>query len=693
MDLGRLAGRDTHIGSAKQAGPTIRYLKGKVMIKRVSTVAMFALFAGLFISASLRAEELVPLGALDLKKMKQGWGEAKIDRSVTDKPLSIGGKTFEHGVGTHAQSVFYVQLDGGTSRFSAQVGVDDSQAGTPASVEFRVYADGKKLFASGPMKPGDAAIKVDVDLRGAKLLLLFVGAASDGISFDHANWADAQFTVTGEKPKATDPPREEAVRLTPKTSPKPRINGPDIYGCRPGNPFLYRIPTTGERPMTFGAENLPEGLKLDAKTGIITGVNPPRGNYVVTLRAENSLGKAEKKFEIASGDTLALTPPMGWNHWYAHYARVVDRTLREAAEGMVENGMADVGYQFVSIDDCWMNAPENSDYDASRRGPLRDERGNIIPNKNFPNMKAMTDFIHSFGLKAGIYTSPGPLTCAGFAGAYQHEAQDAKQFADWGFDMLKYDWCSYGSVAKDDRSLDALQKPYILMGKLLREQKRDIELNLCQYGMGNVWEWGEKVGGHSWRTAGDLGFELDRIIDIAVANAAHREWSKPGAWNDPDYLQIGFIGSAMTGGEPQPCPLTPNEQYSFMSLWCLMASPLFYSGDVPKLDDFSLGILCNAEAIEVNQDRLGQCARTVILGDDAVLFVKDMADGSKAVGLCNRGEMEIEIAAKWQDLGVKGPQRVRDLWRQKDLGEFDGSFTAKVGRHGTFLIRLWPAAK
>ena len=154
---------------------------------------------------------------------------------------------------------------------------------------------------------------------------------------------------------------------------------------------------------------------------------------------------------------------MGWNHWYAYYTRVTDRTLREAAEGMVKNGMADAGYQFVSIDDCWMNAPENSGYDKSRVGPLRDENGNILPNKNFPNMKALTDFIHSYGLKAGIYTSPGPFTCGGFCGAYKHEAQDARQFVDWGFDMLKYDWCSYGDV-EHRKDLEAMEKPYILIG-------------------------------------------------------------------------------------------------------------------------------------------------------------------------------------------------------------------------------------
>ena len=197
-------------------------------------------------SPCLPAEETVPLSTLDLHKMKQGWGEAKIDRSVTGKPLTIGGQTFEHGVGTHAVSVLYVHLGGGTRRFSAKVGVDSSQVGKPGSVEFRVIADGKTLFKSGVMKPGDAAKTVDVDLTGGKTLILLVGSAGDGIAFDHADWADAKFVVTGDKPKAIDAPREEAVILTPKPSPKPRINGPAVYGCRPGNPFVYRIPTTGK---------------------------------------------------------------------------------------------------------------------------------------------------------------------------------------------------------------------------------------------------------------------------------------------------------------------------------------------------------------------------------------------------------------------------------------------------------------
>ncbi|MCX6905311.1 MAG: NPCBM/NEW2 domain-containing protein, partial [Verrucomicrobia bacterium] len=509
------------------------------------------------------AAETVPLTALDLSKMTQGWGQPQIDRSIREKPLSIGGQKFEHGVGTHANSVLWIDLAGGSDRFLASVGVDDAAGGT-ASIVFKITGDGKKLWDSGVMKPNQAAKQVDLNLKGLKKLVLEVGDAGDGIAYDHGDWAEARFLVSGAKPTAMDRPesKEVAVILTPKPGPAPRLNGPRVHGCRPGNPFLFRIPATGTRPMEFSAEGLPASLKLDAATGIITGTAPERGEYKVTLRAKNAQGEASRTLKIVAGDTLALTPPMGWNHWYTHYDRITDQLLREAADVMVKSGMADVGYQYVSIDDCWMNAPKNKD--PLRVGPLRDAQGNLIPNKHFPDMKAMTDYIHAKGLKAGIYTSPGPFTCAGFAATYQHEEQDAKQFADWGFDFLKYDWCSYGNIAKQDKSpeLEKLKKPYQQMGAILKKQQRDIVFNLCQYGMGKVWEWGAEVGGHCWRTAGDLGFELNRVFEVALANAKHRAWSKPGAWNDPDYIQIGYIGSAHGMGQPRPCPLTPNEQYS-----------------------------------------------------------------------------------------------------------------------------------
>ena len=436
---------------------------------------------------------------------------------------------------------------------------------------------------------------------------------------------------------------------------------------------------------------------------MITGIAPASGQYEVTLGAKNSMGKAQRRLKLVSGQTLALTPPMGWNHWYVHYDRITDQVVREAAEAMIRSGMADVGYQYINIDDCWMNAEKQKD--PLRVGPARDDKGNIVPNRHFPDMHALTDYIHQRGLKAGIYTSPGPKTCGGFTGSYQHERQDAAQFAAWGFDFVKYDWCSYGDIArqgdasapeltlwaKDQPTLDGLKYPYRKMGALLQQQPRDIVFNLCQYGMGNVWEWGAEVGGQCWRTAGDLGFELNRIFEVALKNADHRAWSKPGSWNDPDYIQIGYIGSAKDNGLPAPCPLTADEQYAFMSLWCLMAAPLFYSGDMSRLDEFTLNILCNPEVIEIDQDPLGLSATVSRFSESTFAMVKPLADGSRAVGFFNSGQAQVQVSADCAQFGAARGQSVRDLWRQKDLGRLENQFTATVPAHGVLLVRVHQA--
>jgi alpha-galactosidase len=488
--------------------------------------------------------------------------------------------------------------------------------------------------------------------------------------------------------------------LTPKPGPSPHLNGPLVYGCRPGNPFLYRIPCQGERPIEFSAESLPSSLQLDPATGIITGTNPAQGEYQIILKAKNKLGEDKRDFKIIAGEKLSLTPSMGWNHWYAHYNRITDKMMREAADIMISSGMADVGYQYVNIDDCWENAPKHSD--SLRVGPPRDEQGNILTNKYFPDMKGLTGYIHSKGLKAGIYSSPGPLTCGGFAASYGYEEKDASQYAEWGFDFLKYDWCSYGHIAAggsaNDKnmktwghqvpSLEACQFPYKLMGDLLKKQNRDIVYNLCQYGMADVWKWGGEVGGNSWRTAGDLGYYLDKVFAVALKNAEHREFSKPGEWNDPDYIQIGWIGSAKAQAEPAPTKMNPAMQYSYMSLWSLMASPLFYSGDMSKLDEFTLNILCNNEVIDVNQDPLGESGLVIERPDSCFLMIKNLYDGSKAVGLFNRSIAPKEVTADWAELKIEGKQLVRDIWRQKNIGSFKSKFSAMVPPHGVVMVKI-----
>ena len=481
---------------------------------------------------------------------------------------------------------------------------------------------------------------------------------------------------------------DEPGMLTPPLSPKPKINGAKVYGVRPGHPFLYTIPATGTRPVTFSAQGLPKGLKLDVRTGQMTGAVEQKGEYVVTLQAKNALGVAKRRFRIVVGDQLALTPPMGWSTWYNALTAISDASIRAQADAMVSSGLIHHGYAYVNIDDGWNIRPGSTD--PVMAGPARDEKGNLRSNKNFPDMKAMTDYVHGKGLKIGIYIGPGPLTCAGFEASYQHEEQDARQFAAWGFDFLKYDLCSYRKLIKDPKSVDEQKKPYALMGDALRKLDRDFVYNLCQYGLGNVWEWGREVGGHFWRTAGDVGGGWGNVTKFGLGQAGMEKWAGPGGWNDPDNINIGYL-AGRRGQPPAPTALTHNEQYTWMSLWSLMAAPLVFGGDMVKLDDFTLNVLTNDEVIGIDQDTLGKQGAPVAKMGDIEIWAKDLEGGSKAVGLFNFGEQEADIAARWSDLSIRGPQVVRDLWRQKDVGRFDSVFTAKVGRHGVMLVKITPA--
>ena len=480
---------------------------------------------------------------------------------------------------------------------------------------------------------------------------------------------------------------QEPGILTPKPMPKPKINGAKVYGARPGHPFLFRIPATGARPMAFSAKRLPKGLKLDARSGIITGVTPAKGEYNVVLRAKNRLGAAKRGWKIVAGEKLALTPPMGYSTWYHCYMQVTDQIVRASTDAMISTGLADHGYAFVNIDDGWNRRPARKD--PEHGPPVRDAAGNLLPNATFPDMKALTDYVHSKGLKAGIYIGPGRLTCGGCEASFGHEEQDARLFAKWGFDFLKYDWCSYGKLAKD-KSLPELKKPYELMGAILQKLDRDFVFNLCQYGMGDVWKWGREVGGNFWRSTGDVGVPKDgtfwRSVEaVGFSQAGKEKYAGPGGWNDPDNINIGYIKWNKT---VMPVPLTQNEQYSYVSLWSLLAAPLFLGGDPTRLDEFTLGLLGNDEVIEINQDVLGKQAVRVSQDGGREVWVKDLEGGAKAVGLFNRGESEATVSVPWTLLGLQGEHVVRDLWRQKDLGKVGTKFETTVASHGVALIKI-----
>lgn len=610
---------------------------------------------------------------LDLNRAEQEGGVPGANRSYNWKPITIGTNHYEHGFGTHANGTLLVDLTRQATRFTASVGVDGEVPKGKGSVEFFVIGDGRTLWRSGVMRGKDPAKELSVDLTGVQRLTLHVGDAGDGNHYDNSDWAEATIEYSGALPKTTTgAPVEEAVVLTPPSPATPRINGPSVFGVRPGHPVLCYVPVTGERPIHVWVNDLPAGLTFDPARQELTGVLGEAGSHVVTIRARNSRGQAEKKFKIVVGNTLALTPPLGWNSWNCYADKVDAQKIRLAADAMVSSGLIDHGWTYINIDDTWEGG--------------RDAAGNIQSNAKFPDMKALASYVHEKGMKIGLYSSPGPKTCGEYEGSWQHEAQDARQYAAWNFDYLKYDWCSYGEVV--DNSLSALEKdkqPYQTMGSALRDQNRDIVFSMCQYGMGNVWEWGASVGGNCWRTTADIRDAWSSLLKNGFTSSGHEGYAGPGHWNDPDMLAIGNLG----WGNVRPCDLTPNEQYTHISLWCLLDSPLLIGCDLSHLDDFTKGLLSNDEVLDVNQDELGRQASRVAKSGELEVWAKEMADGSKTAGLFNRGSESAKVEVKWSDLGLTGKHRVRDLWRQQDLGEFDGSFSGRVARHGVLLVRIW----
>jgi alpha-galactosidase len=356
--------------------------------------------------------------------------------------------------------------------------------------------------------------------------------------------------------------------------------------------------------------------------------------------------------------SLAATPPMGWNSWNHFACKVSDAVVRASADAIVANGMKDAGYIYVNIDDCWQGE--------------RDAQGVIHPNSKFPDMKALGDYIHSKGLKFGIYSSPGPKTCGGYASSYKHEEQDAAQYAAWGVDYLKYDWCSAAGVYKPAQMQDVYKK----MHDALVKTGRPIVFSLCQYGLRQVWKWGASIGGNSWRTTDDITDDYDHMYFNARSEVGIEQYAGPGHWNDPDMLEVG-------NGH-----MNHNEYVTHMSLWCMLASPLLAGNDLARMKPDTLAILTNREVIAIDQDRKGIEARPVWQVGPLEVWAKELADGSTAALLMNRGEDTESVKLDFKDAGVFGSKKVRDLWAHKDLGEFTDSFAAEVPRHGAVLVTL-----
>ena len=538
-------------------------------------------------------------------------------------------------------------------------------------------------------------------------------------------------------------PAADMIR-TPPAPATPRINGPRVYGARPGHPFFYHLPVTGERPMKYAATGLPAGLTLDPETGNVSGTTTAPGAHPVAFTATNARGTSQATISIVIGDTIALTPPLGWNSWNHFHRTVSTENVRAAADAMVSSGLIDHGWTYINIDDCWQAG--------------RDAEGNIQGNEKFPDLKALGDYIHGKGLKYGIYSSPGLKTCAGFTASYQHEDQDARSYAAWGVDYVKYDLCSYRDILQDrvrdqtaallpadqQPTFTALSKeqqelqhnhkrnpeqdarfkevkaelgkltapldpaklkainvaenqlPYRVFNESLRKVPRDIVYSFCQYGDAASWEWAPSLGANSWRTTGDIAANWKSMTNIGFSQDPRGPYAGPGHWNDPDMLEIGN-----RLGRPGHEGLSPDEGYTHMTLWCMLASPLLIGCDMSQMDPLTVSMFSNDEVLAINQDALGKQGRRLKVDGTSEVWVKPLASGSLAVALFNRGDATVDVSVSWDELkplyvqaqvdhakGLPGLPNVRDLWRQKDLHPGRGEIRVPVASHSAELVRI-----
>ncbi len=488
--------------------------------------------------------------------------------------------------------------------------------------------------------------------------------------------------------------------LTPPAPATPRINGAKVFGARPGSKFLYRVPCTGERPMKFSASGLPKGLSIDPEKGLITGVVKKPGEYPVEITASNSKGTTTRLLTIKIGDEVALTPPLGWSSWNCWGLLIDEGLVRETAASMVDNDLINYGWSYVNIDDGWQG--------------LRGGKHNAIqPNpEKFTDMKKLADELHSEGMRLGIYSAPWVGTYAGFIGSYSDNpegryewtvrdslpslqeawparyynwrngkhsfvANDVKQWEDWGIDYLKYDWTP-NQLYYVKEMIDAL-----------RSTDRDI-----LFGMSNAAHWGDAPQWarypNCYRTTGDIRDTWGNMSRIGFKQ--QDKWAPfnvPGHWADADMMVIGVVG---WDGELHHSRLTPDEQYTHVSLWTILASPMFLGCDMQQLDDFTLSLLRNNEIIEVHQDELGYQGFPFFKDNRSVVYAKPLVDGSMAVGLFNYGDTPLDMVISPSDFGIRGQQKIRDLWRQKDVWEKEAKekFTANVAPHGVVMIKIYP---
>jgi alpha-galactosidase len=673
-----------------------------------------------------RADSPIWLSSLDLSHATQGFGKPQADKSVDGQTLTLNGQTFAHGFGTHSPGLLAIDLGGAAARFTATVGIDDEVGSGRGSAEFEVLTDGghKILWRSGVLRQGQPPKMLDVDLTGVKQILLRVTTGGDDYNFDHADWADARFIITGATPQTIAwQPKGTEPRMAMTAAPAgPQIHPPFVVGVRPNTPLLWAIPATGGRPLTFSAMGLPRGLTLNAATGIITGTLRQAGDYAVQVSAKNAAGRSESTVHLIAGQTIVRTPPLGWNSYDAYGSQVTEAQFLANAD-YLHRKMQPYGWQYAVVDYRWYDPAAATARDAGDPGEVlaMDAYGRLLPAPNrFPSavngqgFKSLADKAHALGLKFGIHIMRGiprnavqanlPIEGSTYKAADAANTGDTcgwcpdmygvrggtpagqayydslfRLYASWGLDFVKMDDTS---APYHTDEIEAVRNAIDKCGRTIVYSLSPGETPLSQ---------AAHVAAHAnmWRVSGDFWDGWNALDHEFTLGANWQPYAAPGHWPDGDMLPIGHIS---LGGRPvgadRRTNFTHTEQMTLLSLWSLLPSPLMVGANLPDNDPWTLALLTNPEVLAVNQDNLGASGRPIFQTDDQAVWSKKLADGSLAVGLFNRSDFDDTVTAEWSKLGLTGRFMVRDLWQRKDLGRFIGKYTASVPSHGVVLLRL-----
>lgn len=643
-----------------------------------NTMRNILLFASVFIFTALQSQSTIRLDQLDLTKSTNGNNRTiKKNLSTDGNPLRLKGVTYPYGAGVHAPSQIDIKTNGAT-RFYALVGIDDEvdpnfRPEDHGIAEYIILRDGTTQISKGTLKRKDATpVSIDIDITGFKYLSLVVNTAGQDWS-DHVDWVNTRIEYNGTAPYTVT----NADMLNP---PGIRLESAQVFYSLPNVKMMHRFATSSPQAV-LSAENLPAGLTFNSRRNLVEGKIATPGTYNYKLKAIDA--ENENSFTITvhvSDSLISPTPLMGWMSWNIFQDKINETNLKQVADLLVSSGLKDAGFNYVLIDDHW-------------HGKTRDANGFLDCDlTKFPSgMKSMVDYIHSKELKAGIYSDAAERTCGGEIGSLNYEEKDAQQYATWGFDFLKYDYC----YAPND--VNVAKTRYKKMSEALKKTGRSFFFNICEWGDRKPWLWAAEAGGHAWRVSWDSRDTWDhgaydgghcgviQAIDVMKPLALY---AGPNQFNDLDMMCVGLYGTGKPSSANGAAGMNDTEYRTQFSLWSMFASPLLISFDISKMNAATKAILTNKEVIAINQDLMGQQASCIYSAGGKEVYMKDLENGDVAVALLNRNATAQTISVSLENLFLDGEHIVRDLWKHENTDTLNSGISTLVYPHETKLYRL-----